>query len=253
MEARKEREQAFHDRRFAGSGARPASAFYAVAGASRRAFLRLLHESAGPGRRVLEYGCGRGSMAFDLTAAGASVSGIDISPVAIEIARSEAQARGCPSIDFRVMDAEHLDFPDGTFDLVCGTGILHHLDLECAYAEVRRVLRPGGAAIFAEPLGHNALINMYRRRTPEQRTVDEHPLLMRDFALARRYFEQVDISYFHLATIAAIPLRAKRGVRFAVAFLDAFDRALFRLVPLARRFAWIVVVVFAKPLSDAPA
>jgi hypothetical protein len=42
-------------------------------------------------------------------------------------------------------------------------------------------------------------------------------------------------------------------VQFAVALLDAFDRALFRLLPLARRFAWIVVIVLAKPSNAAPA
>ncbi|MGP6156913.1 MAG: class I SAM-dependent methyltransferase [Vulcanimicrobiaceae bacterium] len=248
MEARKEREREFHDRRFAAGGHRPASDFYSVAGASREAYLRSINEFAKPGLRILEYGCGRGSMAFDLAAAGASVSGIDISPVAIEIAQGEAGSRDCPPIDFQVMDAEHLAFPDASFDLVCGAGILHHLDLERAYAEVRRVLRPGGIAVFGEPLGHNALINVYRRRTPEQRTADEHPLLMRDFALARRYFGRVDVSYFHLATLAAIPFRNKRGAKTAVTVLDALDRAVFRLIPAARRFAWIVVVV----LSDSP-
>jgi hypothetical protein len=48
-------------------------------------------------------------------------------------------------------------------------------DLSLACSEIARVLRPGGPAIFVEPLGHNPLINAYRKRTPALRTVDEHP------------------------------------------------------------------------------
>ena len=119
-------------------------------------------------------------------AAGAHATGIDISPVAIEMGVREAASRGLRDrTHFAVMNAEALDFPDASFDRVCGSGILHHLDLKKAYGEIARVLRPNGYGIFLEPLGHNPLINWYRRRTPQMRTEDEHPLLKSDLALAR--------------------------------------------------------------------
>ena len=75
-------------------------------------------------------------MAFFMAAHGARVTGIDISPVAVEQGRSRAAAEQVSDqVTFEVMDAESLQFPDGTFDLVCGSGVLHHLDLT---REIRR-------------------------------------------------------------------------------------------------------------------
>ena len=82
---------------------------------------------------------------------------------------------------------------DDSFDLVCGSGILHHLDLPAAMRELARVLRPSGRAVFMEPLGHNPAINAFRNRTPELRTPDEHPLLGKDLKLCRRYFGSVEV------------------------------------------------------------
>ena len=73
-------------------------------------------------------------------------------------------------VRFQVMNAEVLEFPDASFDLVFGVAILHHLDLDTACAEFLRVLRPSGTAVFLEPLGHNPFINLVRWATPAART-----------------------------------------------------------------------------------
>jgi len=114
-----------------------------------------------------------------------------------------------------------------------------------------RVLRPGGSAFFTEPLGHNPVVNAYRNRTPEQRTPDEHPLLESDFALAREYFPAVDVRYYHLTTLAAIPLATKPFVGRLALALDAVDRLLFALLPAAKRFAWLSVIELSAPASSA--
>jgi SAM-dependent methyltransferase len=150
-------------------------------------------------------------------------------------------------VSFRVMDAELLDFEDDTFDLVCGRSILHHLDLTRAYSELGRVLKPSGAAIFVEPLGHNPLINLYRRLTPELRTPDEHPLMIRDLRFAEESFEVVRARFFHLSGLAAVPFRRAAGFRSLLGALDAIDRALFRLVPATRRYAWQVAIELTRP------
>ena len=83
-------------------------------------------------------------------------------------------------------------------------------------SEVARVMRPSAGALFIEPLGHNPVINLYRRRTPEQRTVDEHPLLMDDMAVVRAHFAQVDETYFHLLgllALLALPMAGTAAVR----------------------------------------
>src|SRR3546814_15436315 len=77
---------------------------------------------------------------------------------------------------FSVDNAEQTSFPDASFDRIGGSGILHHLDLDSAYAEIARLLKPGGRAVFLEPLGHNPLYHAYRDRPPPMRTENENPL-----------------------------------------------------------------------------
>ncbi len=78
--------------------------------------------------------------------------------------------------EFRLMDAHKLEFSNNSFDVVYGSGILHHLDLPVALAEVDRVLRPGGLVAFHEPLRMNPVALVVRKLTPKARTEDEHPL-----------------------------------------------------------------------------
>ena len=247
MTTRLDREREFHDRAFAEGTRRSADRFYAIDARSTAFYHEQLLADC-KGERVLEYGCGPGSAAFFLAENGASVTGIDLSPVAIETAAKEAERRGvAAATEFRVMNAEALEFPDDSFGLVCGTGILHHLELDRAFDEIARVLRPDGRAVFVEPLGHNPAINLYRRRTPELRTEDEHPLVMSDLQRASGYFHQVEPRFFHLSTLLAVP--ARRWKRFGplVKALGRFDDALFRTVPPLKRYAWLVALVLARP------
>jgi SAM-dependent methyltransferase len=168
--------------------------------------------------------------------------------VAIEQATARGRAEGLDEqLTFRVMDAEQLEFPDASFDIVCGSGILHHLDLARAYAEIARVLAPTGIGVFTEPLGHNPAINAYRNRTPALRTVDEHPLLMDDLKLAERFFGEVDRRFFTLSSLAAIPIRNRPGFERLLGGLDGLDRWLFRIAPVLRRHAWMVAITLCDP------
>jgi SAM-dependent methyltransferase len=241
------REAEFHDKAF-GEGTRSSvSKFYEVTRTSRALYERLIGERAA-GARVLEYGCGPGSYANYLAQRGAHVTGIDISPVAIEQAQEAARRAGVAErTEFRVMNAEALQAADATFDLVCGTAILHHLDLPRAYAEVARTLKPNGSAVFEEPLGHNPLINLFRRRTPHLRTPDEHPLLVSDLELAGKFFADVDVRYFHLLSLGAVPFRRTPLFAPVLRTLDALDRLLFAVLPPVRKHAWQSIIVLRRP------
>ncbi|HEV8250112.1 MAG TPA: class I SAM-dependent methyltransferase [Gaiellaceae bacterium] len=251
-DGRYEREEDFHN---ADTGQRWAavSRFYDTADASLGHY-RALVVSGCAGRSVLDYGCGDGEFSVLLAERGARVTGIDISPRRIEEAQQRAAAAGfAGTSDFAVMNAEQLSFAPGSFDLICGTSILHHLSLERAVPELARVLRRDGTATFVEPLGHNALINLYRRLTPSFRTVDEHPLLMRDFEVFDRYFGEVDARFFHLTSLAAVGVRRFKVFPRVVRVLDALDRRLFDRLPLLRRYAWIVVLSLRAPRRSAEA
>ncbi len=246
MEPRYQRERDFHNQTFSAGGREEAGKFYAIVHRSWACYEELLR-AHGAHRRVLEYGCGPGSNAFSLAYHGAIVTGIDISEVAIEQARQRAEREQLNSVSFQVMNAEALEFPDHSFDVVCGRAIMHHLDLTRAFAELARVLKPDGVAIFIEPLGHNPLINLYRRLTPQMRTPDEHPLLMSDLEMARHYFGKIEMRFFHLQSLLAVPFRNRPGFESLLKLLDAADQALFKLMPFARRYAWTVVLTLSQP------
>lgn len=103
--------------------------------ASPRAGERVLDVATGPGEPALSIG--------PLVGAKGSVVGIDLSERMVELARQNAKGRD--NVEFRVMDAEKLEFPDASFDLaVCRFGLQIVTDPDRAIQEMRRVLRPGG-------------------------------------------------------------------------------------------------------------
>jgi SAM-dependent methyltransferase len=192
---------------------------------------------------ILEYGCG--TQLASLSSQGFLVTGIDISINSILKARS-APSPALSSVCFGVMNAERLAFGDRTFGGICGTGILHHLNLAQACAEIQRVLVPGGSAVFLEPLGHNPIINAYRRMTPRLRTADEHPLLQSDLEQLKNYFPIVDVRVFYLTALFAVPFRHLPGFHTLVRALNYADEMLFKFVPSLRQQAWIAVITLAK-------
>jgi SAM-dependent methyltransferase len=216
--------------------------FYRTLTAAHTHYLKLLDEAA-RGRDVLEIGCGEGDLTQQLATTAKSVVGIDLSEGCIERATQNMDPAMSGTLTFRAMDAERLAFPEDSFDVVCGRAILHHLVLDRALGEVARVLRPGGRAIFLEALGHNPLINCYRRFSPEVRTSDEHPLRVADLAGVER-FGKARIRYFHFVALGALPFALlHEPTALAVAKpLQALDRLLFKAIPPARRLAWIAVI-----------
>ena len=96
--------------------------------------------------RVLEIGCGLGTDGAQFAEAGADYTGVDLTEAAVELAQKRFEIFHLPGT-FRAADAEQLDFPDNSFDLVYSHGVLHHTpDTAGAVKEVRRVLKPGGLA-----------------------------------------------------------------------------------------------------------
>jgi SAM-dependent methyltransferase len=96
---------------------------------------------------VLEIGCGLGTDGAQFAKAGAHYTGIDLTDAAIDLARRRFEMFNLPGI-FRVADAEKLEFPDSSFDVVYSHGVLHHTpNTQAAVREIHRVLRPGGRAV----------------------------------------------------------------------------------------------------------
>jgi len=104
-----------------------------------------------PYEHALELGCGTGFFLLNLMQAGVATRGsvTDLSPGMVAAALRNAEHLGLP-VDGQVADAETIPYPDDTFDLVVGHAVLHHIpDVEQAFREVLRVLKPGGRFVFA--------------------------------------------------------------------------------------------------------
>ncbi|MFE0426788.1 methyltransferase domain-containing protein [Streptomyces sp. NPDC058953] len=100
-----------------------------------------------PGLRVLDIGCGPGTITADLAelVPGGRVTGVDLAPGIVERAREHAAGRGLSNTEFAVADVNDLAYPDGSFDVVHAHQVLQHLgDPVGALREMRRVCRPGG-------------------------------------------------------------------------------------------------------------
>jgi len=203
------------------------------------------------GKIVLEYGCGEGWITRDLAKRGALVSAFDISAEAVR-KTSEVLASAGLSDRCRVaqMGAERLEYPDEYFDLSIGFAILHHLDLELAIAELYRVLKPGGVAYFAEPLGGNPLINLYRNLTPKYRTEDEAPLNLRALAPVLLRFREVHHTDFYVTALASVALAylpfGSRLYPTVNRHLMKLDDALLRIFPSLGGLAWYTILKLRK-------
>ena len=253
---RKQREQEFHDTYFNAAEIRASqSRFYSdlVQNALLDRALALVDGVAGG--MVLHLGCGSNLEIPNrfLERGAQKVCSIDLSSVACRAVRDGLKNKKEESWRYvAVMDAEQLGFAAESFDVVFGRAIVHHLDLDAISAELFRVLKPGGQAVLIEPLGINPLINRYRRRTPEARTVDEHPLDASDLRKLADRFGGMRAEYLFLTQLIPIVLLSKvqRGALYRACFtaFGAIDRCLYAVLPCLRKYSWCVVFSVAKRL-----
>lgn len=181
------------------------------------------------GRAVLDLGCGHGMASVVLARRGARVTALDLSLEYLREARARAEANRV-GVNFVQADGERLPFADGSFDAVWGNAILHHFDVSCGGAEIRRVLRPSGVAVLCEPWGENPLLRLARVNLPypgKGRTAEEEPLRRGHLAALRRVFPSVTVEGFQLLSM----VRRLTGPGRLAAALEAADAALLGAFP----------------------
>ncbi len=196
--------------------------------------------------RVVDLGCGPGDYSIFVARHGAAVAAVDVSAAALEITRRRAAASGVAErVTTHLMPAEQLGFPAASFDWVVGFGVLHHTDLARLGPELRRVLKPGGRALFREPLGANPLLEFARQHLPYQRKYHsrhERPLTYADIATLGQFFHATHIREFYLFSSLSRLLGGEGGVIFRA--LWAVDSILLRCFPFLRRLCRYVVVEY---------
>ena len=208
--------------------------------------LHLLGDASG--QRVLDLGCGDGEFTPLLTSHGANVVGLDISTDLLALARRRIELDGFGAQARPLCGSAHvIPLQDESVDVVFGMAVLHHLDLDLAAREVHRVLKPGGRAIFKEPVRNSKVIAAIRALIPYRQpdvSPFERPLRIdevRRFAsrfhgFAAREFE---LPFVSLLTVCGAPdAILKKAYRL--------DRQLLQRFTLLRPYGSVVVFEVTK-------
>lgn len=180
---------------------------------------------------VLELGCGTGYFTRELARSGAAIIAVDVSPELLEIARATCVAA---NVRYEIQNACALTYPEGAFDSVLGSSVLHHLEIEQSLREIYRVLRPGGTICFTEPNMLNPQIAIQKNVPWIKRKLGDSPDETAFFRwplrrlLKRTGFRNVWIDPFDFLHPNTPPFLVQR--------LNAFAR-LLENVPLLSEFA----------------
>ncbi|HEY3283535.1 MAG TPA: class I SAM-dependent methyltransferase [Armatimonadota bacterium] len=228
--------------------------------------IQTMLDGLGPlqGLRVLELGCGHGALSVILSQRGAQVTGVDLGPDLLEAASLLAKGQGSSAV-FERADIRTLPYPDGTYDLVVGRAILHHVsvpDVRQALKECHRVLKPGGRALFVEPVENSALFAFLQNLVPagRQGTLSFRPSILQRRAWARYVaaMDDRDMTTRELLTAGApfasakatplgVLIRLERVMPKAlVPALETVDDLLLKLVPPARSLCREACVEYRK-------
>jgi SAM-dependent methyltransferase len=207
--------------------------------------LRLVDFNAYAGCRVLEVGCGAGVDLARFARGGAVVTGVDLAPSAIELARANFDQQTVSGA-LQVADGERLPFPDASFDLVFAHGVVQYTaDPQRLVDECRRVLRPGGEAIV-QVYNRISWLNALSKVMKVGLEHEDAPVLLKfsiaEFRSLLSGFEDVRI------VPERFPVKSRlhggwKGAMFNTLFVGAFN-ALPR--PLVRRFGWHLLAFCRK-------
>lgn len=207
--------------------------------------LDLVHFDEWQGKDVLDVGCGAGVEVVRFARAGARTVGVDIAESAITLARQNLEQQGLQA-RLEVADGEHLPFPDASFDLVFAHGVVQYTGNDRAMvAEIQRVLRPGGLAVF-QAYNRNSWLNLLS-------TVMKTPLEHEDAPVLKRYSEAEFRRLMSVFTDVRLvferfPVKSRlhkgwKGMAFNTFFVGAFN-----LLPraLVRRYGWHMLAFCRK-------
>ena len=207
--------------------------------------VRLVDFDGYRGRTVLDVGCGAGVDLARFARGGAEVTGVDVSPSAVELARQNFEQQGLRG-RFDVADGEQLPLADNTFDLVFAHGVVQYTaNPQRLVDECRRVLKPGGEAIF-QVYNRISWLNALSKLMKVGLEHEDAPVILKfslgEFRRLLRGFREVRI------VPERFPVRSRlhggwKGAIYNGAFVGTFN-ALPR--PLVRRFGWHLLAFCRK-------
>ena len=205
------------------------------------------------GARILDVGIGDGHSSVLMALAGAQVTGIEVSTVALGRAEALARRYGV-ELNLQKMPGEDLRFDRGAFDGILCVSAYHHMDQERAASEFARVLRPGGHLSMIDPLATNPPAWLYRQvgqLFSRVATSRETPLRVSDVRILREHFRAVEWRGLYLLSVGLIAMeRLQRNpgpwvFRFTEAgfrWTSRLDSAILKM-PGLQRIAWKIAIV----------
>ena len=202
------------------------------------------------GKRILELGTGTGGTATLLAKKGASVVGIDLLPFRLDDAKDRVKHHAVSdSVNFSIMDATHLAFPDNTFDYVISKSVLVFTDHILTAKECYRVLKPGGKAIFIENMQHHPAVRLYRKFFLKY-SRELHYFSLSDIEAITVEFDGMEHKEFHLFSLIALFWQKIISIpifyKWSLQILQFVDRILLRVFPFLIRICWITAMICYK-------
>jgi len=207
--------------------------------------LRLINFDGYAGRRVLEVGCGAGTDLARFARGGAIVSGIDLSSSAIRLAQQNFEQQRLQG-DLREADGERLPFAADTFDLVYAHGVVQYTaNPQQLVDECRRVLKPGGEAVF-QVYNRISWLNALSKLMKVPLEHEDAPVLLKysaaEFRQLLRAFRDVRI------VEERFPVKSRLHGGWKGTLFNTFFVGTFNALPrsLVRRFGWHLLAFCRK-------
>ena len=225
--------------------------FYYLTKEANKFYQKVLSENT-LGKKLIVVGCAEGGVTPLARAGAEKVLGVDIADEPIKRLNENIEKEKISNIASAVVgNAESLDVPENSFDVICCSGVLHHLDIQKAAESWSNALNKDGLVVMEEPMAFNPIVALYRLLTPKMRTDDEHPLVPADIKLLKKYFNRVDVQGYVLFSIFSLffvyiyksdELRDKSNK-----FLEKVDSFLLKRIKFLNYFCWTSVIVLRDP------
>ena len=207
--------------------------------------LRLVAFDGYRGRSVLEVGCGAGVDLARFAKGGAEVTGVDLAPSAIALARANFEQQGLQG-RFEVADGERLPFPDNSFDLVFAHGVVQYTaNPRHLVAECRRVLKPDGEAVF-QVYNRISWLNALSKLMKVGLEHDDAPVILK---FSRGEFRRLVDGFREVKIVAErFPVRSRLHGGWKGAVYNGLFVGTFNVLPraLVGRFGWHLLAFCKK-------
>lgn len=200
------------------------------------------------GKTVLDLGCGKGENLVPISQRGADVTGIDLSPDLIELARKRITVSGIKA-EARVGSAYDTGLPDASVDVIFCIALIHHLEIPRVRDEMLRILKKDGFVILSEPIRFSGFYDRVRKLLPARGEISEfeHPLTKEEFQSMVGSFAVEGLRYFRLPAVplveALLGTTSHSARKLSAWVIDHF--------PASKHFATTAVVRLRKRASSA--